>query len=97
VVFYNTVTAKYTSNHPMKLAHQATHQKADGKGNTDDGQWPLTNPIAGLFHQSILYCLPRLTAGYELIGGLVDNRRQTINRAVRAVLPRMHGAIRMLG
>jgi hypothetical protein len=44
-----------------------------------------------------LYGLPSLTTSNNLIGGLVHNRRQAIDRAVRAVFPSLSGAIGMLG
>jgi hypothetical protein len=97
MVLCNNLTTTGTSNHRMNLSHQATHQKAHGERNADDSKWSLTNPIAGLRYESILYRLPSLTACNKLIGRFMYNRRKTINRAVCAVLPGLRGAIGMLG
>jgi hypothetical protein len=76
---------------------QSAHQKSDGECNTNDSQWALTNPLTRLRDQAVLYRLPGFTANDELIGRLVNDRSQPIDRAMGAVLVGMRCAIGMFG
>jgi hypothetical protein len=85
------------TNDRNKLPHQPAHQKTHGDCNADNRQGSLANPLAGLRYESVLYCLPSLTASDKLIGRFMHNRRKTINRAVCSMVLGLRGTIRMLG